>query len=385
MTTAVARQAQGAARPVGTCTGHGWDDRMADGRRVERMDSRTTAAGLVCSMVLVAACSADDGASPDPGPGSTGPTVARPAQDGTSGPQGARGVADIVQAVEPSVVTIFAGSGLGSGVVFREDGTIITNEHVVRGATQVQIAFADGQRGSGTVLATDVGTDLAVVRSERRDLPAATFETELPRVGSLAVALGSPLGFEGSATAGIISGLGREIPGSAAQGTALVDLIQTDAAISPGNSGGALVDGDGAVVGINDAYIPPAAGAVSLGFAIPSATVVDVVEQLLDSGEVQRTFVGIRPGRITAEVAQQLGLSRSEGVLVLDVVDGAPAAEAGLRPGDVVTSIGPEPVPSLEAFLGALRVLAPGQTVPFDVVRQGEEQTVQVTLGSTTG
>ncbi len=268
-------------------------------------------------------------------------------------------------------------------MIYREDGTIVTNEHVVAGAERVEVAFADGQRLAGRVVAADAGTDLAVVEVDRSGLPAARFRTELPQVGELAIALGSPLGFEGTATAGIISGLGRQIPGSAQQSTALVDLIQTDAPISPGNSGGALVDGQGGVIGINDAYIPPSAGAVSLGFAIPSVTVVDVVEQLLTTGEVRSAFVGIRPGRITPQVAEQLGLARSEGVLVLDVVEGSPAAAADLQPGDVVTALGDEPVRSVEAFFGTLRGLDPGQRVPAVRVRRGVEQTVELTLGTT--
>lgn len=288
----------------------------------------------------------------------------------------------VIREVEPSVVTIFTDGGLGSGVAYRADGVIVTNEHVIRGAQDVVVAFADGARVDGKVVAADRATDLAVVRVQRRDLPVASFETELPEVGELAIALGSPLGFEGSATAGIISGLSREIPGSAQTETPLVNLIQTDAPISPGNSGGALVDADGDVVGINDAYIPPAAGAVSLGFAIPSATVVDVVEQLLETGTVTRPFVGISPGRITPEVAEQLGSDRTDGVVVLDVVDEGPGARAGLRPGDVITAIDGRPVRTVEAFLGELRTLRPGQVVPVTRVRDDREQVLSVTLGT---
>lgn len=340
-----------------------------------------TAAAAVCGLVLTG-CTAGSGgtavAPASPSTASTGPsTVPAPEITGV-----AVDIPAVIRAVEPSVVTVFTESGsLGSGVVYREDGTVVTNEHVVDGAEQVEIAFADGQRVPGRVVAADAGTDLAVVQVDRTGLPAARFQTELPQVGELAIALGSPLGLEGTATAGIVSGLGREIPGSAQQSTALVDLVQTDAPISPGNSGGALVDGQGDVIGINDAYIPPSAGAVSLGFAIPGATVVDVVEQLLATGEVRTAFVGIRPGRITPQVAEQLGLARSEGVLVLDVVDGSPAAGADLQPGDVVTALGGEPVRSVEAFLGGLRGLDPGQRVPLVRVRQGDEQTVELTLG----
>ena len=352
------------------------------------MDNKALpAAALVCGIALLAGCTNGTGASTaatSPAPGSAAPSSSSPSSSTITGRGSVAGIPDVIRTVEPSVVTIFTDSGLGSGVIYRTDGTIVTNEHVIHGAKQVQIAYADGQRGPGTVVAADAGTDLAVVRSDRKDLPAAKFQQQLPQVGDLAIALGSPLGFEGTATAGIISGLSREIPGSAQTSTALVDLIQTDAPISPGNSGGALVGGTGEIIGINDAYIPPAAGAVSLGFAIPSATAVDVVEQLLRTGQVRSPFVGIQPGRITPQIAQQLGLQQTDGVLVLDVVKDGPAARAGLLPGDVVTSLSGKRVASVEDFLGALRGVEPNQTVPVVRVRQGNQQTVQVTLGSTT-
>jgi serine protease DegQ len=174
-------------------------------------------------------------------------------------------IPSIVRKLEPSIVTVYVGQGLGSGIVYKADGVIVTNQHVVGDAKQVAVGFADGQRVAGEVLATDPVTDLAVVRVSRTGLPVARFETTLPAVGELAIALGSPLGFANTATAGIVSGLGRAIPADGAQGQPLVDLIQTDAAISPGNSGGALVNGAAAVIGVNETYIPPASGAVSLG------------------------------------------------------------------------------------------------------------------------
>ncbi len=291
-------------------------------------------------------------------------------------------IPDVVRRVQPSVVTVFAGRGLGSGVVYGADGIIVTNEHVVRGAAggRVEVAFADGRRSPGTVQATDRVTDLAVVRTERKDLPTAQFRADIPAVGELAVAIGSPLGFSNSATAGIISGLHREIPGSAQQTQSLVDLIQTDAAISPGNSGGALVDQQGRVVGINEAYIPPQAGAVSLGFAIPSATVVDVVNQLLRSGRAQHAFLGIQPAPLTAEIAEQLGVRRSTGVVVNAVIPGTPAARAGLRPGDVIVRVGSNDVPTVEEFLAALREKSPGDLVRLEVLRDGRIRQFEVVV-----
>ncbi|HEX2273030.1 MAG TPA: trypsin-like peptidase domain-containing protein, partial [Acidimicrobiales bacterium] len=260
-------------------------------------------------------------------------------------------IPDLVDRVEPSVVAILTDEGQGSGVVWDADGAVVTNHHVVTGAAQVEVAFADGRRVDADVVATDPQTDLAVVRADRSELPAASFADALPRVGELAIAIGNPLGFENTVTAGIISGLGRAIPGAALEAPALIDLIQTDAAISPGNSGGALVNAEGRVVGINVAYIPPTAGAESLGFAIPAPTVRDVVTQLIDTGRVRHAFFGVRPGRLTPEIARQLNVEQDRGVVVLEVTPGSPAASAGIEPGDVLLRAGDRDLQSVEDFL----------------------------------
>jgi serine protease DegQ len=290
-------------------------------------------------------------------------------------------IPSIVRKLEPSIVTVYVGQGLGSGIVYKADGVIVTNQHVVGDAKQVAIGFADGQRVPGQVLATDPVTDLAVVRVSRTGLPAARFETALPAVGELAIALGSPLGFANTATAGIISGLGRAIPAEGAQGQPLVDLIQTDAAISPGNSGGALVNGAAAVIGVNEAYIPPSAGAVSLGFAIPSATVVNVVDQLLRGGRVQHAYLGIEPTTLTADIAQQLGIETTGGVVVQALGQGGPAAAAGIRPGDIILSVGGTPTPTTSELYEALRDHKPGDEVDVRIIRDGAQQPITVTLG----
>ena len=258
---------------------------------------------------------------------------------------------------------------------------MITNAHVVGDVRTVQVAFFDGQRADGRVRATDPDTDLAVVDVERKDLQPATFQKELPVMGELAVAMGSPLGFQNTVTAGIISGLHREIPGSAQQGIrSLVDLIQTDAAISPGNSGGALVNGRGQVVGINVAYIPPEQGAVAIGFAIPGATAVDVVGQLLKNGRATHSYLGIQPDQVTSEVASQLGLDQARGVVVLEVVQGGPAERAGLRPGDVIVRMDAAAVDTVEDLFGELRQRKPESQVRITFIRDGREQQATVTL-----
>jgi S1-C subfamily serine protease len=191
--------------------------------------------------------------------------------------------------------------------------------------------------------------------------------------------MGNPLGFEHSVTAGIVSGVHRSIP-SGGRTPALVDLIQTDAAISPGNSGGALVDGDARVIGINVAYIPPQAQAVAIGFAIPASTVVDVVEQLLDDGEAEHAFLGVEPLPITPQVADQFGLDVEQGVLVRSVVDGSGADRAGIRPGDIIVAAGGEPLEAVEDLYTFLRGASPGDRVELRLIRDGEEQTVTVEL-----
>jgi S1-C subfamily serine protease len=187
------------------------------------------------------------------------------------------------------------------------------------------------------------------------------------------------LGFENSVTQGIVSGLNRSIP-SGGTTPALVDLIQTDAAISPGNSGGGLFDTSGQVVGINVAFIPPTEAAVSLGFAIPSVTVTDVIEQLLEEGTVEHSYMGIEPRAVTPQIASQLGLSVTEGVFVFSVSPGSPAEDAGVEPGDVIVEFDGKDITSVEDLFAALRGTSPGDSVPVRVVRGEQEQTLNVTL-----
>jgi serine protease DegQ len=305
------------------------------------------------------------------------------AAQASSGAQAAAAgdIPGIVRRVEPSVVTIAHEQGTGSGVVWSADGVVVTNAHVVGDFQAVEVAFFDGRRADGRVRATDPDTDLAVVEVERDDLQPATFQQALPVVGELAVAMGSPLGFQNTVTAGIISGLHREIPGSAEQGIrSLVDLIQTDAAISPGNSGGALVNGRGEVVAINVAYIPPGQGAVAIGFAIPGATAVDVVGQLLRNGRATHSYLGVQPDQVTRDVAAELGLDQARGVVVLRVVEDSPAAEAGLQPGDVIVAMDDARVDTVEDLFGELRQRKPGGQVRLTIVRDGREQQVTATL-----
>ncbi|MDQ0730998.1 S1C family serine protease [Arthrobacter sp. B1I2] len=316
-------------------------------------------------------------ATSTPGPAASGSSA--PAAGSDSGNAGGN-LPQLVENLSPSVVTIFTEGGLGSGVVYSADGLILTNEHVIRGATTVEVGFADGQRVEGTVKASDAVTDLALVQAKRTGLPKPTYQSNLPKVGEGALVLGSPLGFENTATAGIISGLHRSIPGSASNSLSLVDLIQTDAPISPGNSGGAVINMRGEVIGISEAYIPPSSGAVSLGFAIPAATAVDVAEELLANGTAKHAYLGLTPGELTAQIADQLGIREGAGVVVLAADRDGPAGRAGIRPGDVLESMEGVQLTTPEKLLAELRQRNPGDTVGFKVTRGDQSLDIKVDL-----
>lgn len=301
--------------------------------------------------------------------------------DDVRGPASA-GVADLVEEVAPSVVSILAGPGAGSGIIFDSEGLIVTNAHVAPQADDLVVAFADGHRVDAERVAADTRSDIAVLRVDEQGLPEATFHEGLPRVGDAAVAIGSPLGFENSATAGIISGLDRAVPGAATGGApALVGLIQTDAGLSPGNSGGALVNHDGAVVGMNvAAAAPEGVPAGSIGFAIPASTVVDVAEQLLETGEVEHPYLGVRLAPLIPSVLERFDVGVERGALVLAVEDGSPAAEGGIAPGDVLIGLGDASIDEPGDVLAALRDHGPGETVAVTVHRDDGQQSVDVTL-----
>ena len=309
-------------------------------------------------------------------------------------------VAQVASQVGPSVVQVNVDvtqntpfgpqseEGIGSGVIYRDDGYIVTNNHVVKGATELNVAFADGTTEPAQVVGRDPRTEMAVIRVDRDDLPAAKFnEDEDLVVGQLAVAIGSPSGFESTVTSGVISGIGREFPaeftgGDPAATSALTDLIQTDAAISPGNSGGALADRDGEVIGINVAYLPPSdTGAVNIGFAIPSDTAASVADQLIETGKVSSAYLGVVTTDLSPEDAERFGLPVESGAIVGQVEPGSGANAAGVRRGDIIVRLGDNPIENAGDLFGALRDYQPGDTVELTVVRDGEELTLDVTLG----
>lgn len=330
---------------------------------------------LLSMLLLTVACSGDDNGKATPTPGE--------AQGGGPAPSSGATTFDtipsLVQRLQPAVVTVLVGEGGGSGVIWDDQGRIVTNHHVIEGATSLRVVLATGERLPANIIATDPQTDLAVIQVDHGGLKPAEFADALPQVGELAIAIGSPLGFENSVTAGIISGLHRSVP-SGGTTPALVDLVQTDAAISPGNSGGALIDSRGRVVGINVAYIPPTGGAVSIGFAVPSPTVETVVRQLIESGRAQHAYLGVEPRPITPVLAAQLGLRVSDGALVFAVSPGSAAARGGVQPGDIITEFDGRNIASVEDLFAALRPKSPGDIVSVTVERGSETHKLTLTL-----
>jgi serine protease Do len=351
------------------------------------------------AVVLVAGCSQKQLAPERDNAAKASPKVSpKVASDSSSPTLADEPVARVASRVGPSVVQVNVravqrtplgtqrGEGIGSGVIYRPDGYVITNNHVVADATGINVAFADGTTERASVVGTDPDTEIAVLKVNRNGLPAATFDKNTPIVGQLAVAIGSPIGFESTVTAGIVSGVGREFPpeltggGSAAK--ALVDLIQTDAAISPGNSGGALANRDGRIIGINVAYLPPGeTGAENLGFAIPSDTAASVADQVIDTGRVSTAYLGVQTTDLSPEDANRFDLPVDSGALVEKVLPGRAAADAGVRKGDIITALGGARVESYGDLLGALRDYEPGDTVTLTVFRDGNETKLEVTLG----
>lgn len=341
---------------------------------------------ILSSLLIGCAENGDTGTTATPQAAATATAGAADGTEPAGGAHATQGanVPELVERVHPSIVTITArgtrGEGEGSGVIWGADGTIVTNNHVVEGADDVGVALASGERLDARVRATDPLTDLALLEVDADGLPAARFADKLPLVGEAVLAVGNPLGFEGTVTSGIVSGLHRAIP-SGGTTPALVDLIQTDAAISPGNSGGALIDYEGRVAGINVAYLPPAGGAVSIGFAIPSPTVIDVVEDLLDDGRAEHAYLGVSLTELTRQIAERFDIAARSGAIVGTVEAGSPADRAGVEPGDVITTIDGREVEAVEDVFGALRRNAPGDTVGLDVLRDGRTQQLQAKLG----
>jgi serine protease Do len=282
----------------------------------------------------------------------------------------------VARTATPTVVSVVRRGGSGSGVIIRSEGVILTNAHVVGNARTVEIRTADGRTLTGTVLGRDPEVDIAVVRVNATNLPAAPLgDSDRLEVGQIAVAIGNPLGLERTVTQGVVSAVNR-----APQGLSIeTALIQTDAAINPGNSGGPLLDSAGRVIGINTAIL---VGTTGLGFAVPINVATDVAEQILATGRVRRAYLGINLIGLTPEIARQFRLPAQEGVVVMNVVANTPAARGGLQRGDIIVSMDGARITDDGEFRRLLRRRRPGETVRLEVVREdGRRQTLSVTLG----
>jgi S1-C subfamily serine protease len=308
--------------------------------------------------------------------------------------------AAIYQQTAPGVVTIsteIARGGArsfsqaeGSGIVADKQGDILTNAHVVAGASQLQVAFSDGHTATGTVKGVDQSADLAVVKvsvSQDQLHPLAIGNSDTLQVGDTALAIGTPFGLQGSFTSGIISGLNRST--TAPNGRALTGMIQTDAPINPGNSGGALLDGRGQLIGINDSIQSPIEGNVGVGFAIPINRAETLLPSLENGVAIQHAWLGISGETITTGTADQLGLSEKSGVLVVDVVSGGPAAKAGLQASgqpdtsdDIITAIDGHPIATIEQLTQYLDTKKVGDHVTLSITRNGQHISKGVTLGN---
>jgi len=269
-------------------------------------------------------------------------------------------------------------TGLGSGVIISSAGHVLTNHHVIDGAEEIEVQLRDGRQALARVVGTDPDTDLAVLQIDLPHLPVAVLgDSDALRVGDAVLAIGNPFGVGQTVTGGIVSALGRTQLGI----NTFENFIQTDAAINPGNSGGALVDVQGHLIGINTAIFTRSGGFMGIGFAIPTSTARQVLEAIVRDGAVTRGWIGVEPQAITPELAQHFGLRRAQGVLIIGVLRNAPAAQAGIRPGDVVLSVASQPVADVAALLAAVAALPPGQATQLQIERQGEPLTLQVTPG----
>ncbi len=330
------------------------------------------------------------------------PTAVQPASN-----RSVTGIAAIAAAVQPSVVSITVatqvGQSEGSGVILRSDGVIMTNNHVVADASQggqITVKFSNGKKASASVLGTDPATDLAVIKADGVSglKPATLGSSDRLQVGDAVVAIGSPLGLEGSVTTGIVSALHRtlseggseqqqqpQLPGQGqnpqqgSRGATIGDAIQTDAAINPGNSGGPLVNSYGQVIGVNTAIATSGGGNgnIGVGFAIPIDTAKQVADQLIKSGKATHAYLGVT-------LSDPMGAGEA-GALVASVQPGTPAAKAGLKEGDIVTRVDGKPTDGADTLSAAIRSHQPGDKITLTYVRDGKTQTADVTLTSSSG
>jgi Do/DeqQ family serine protease len=269
-------------------------------------------------------------------------------------------------------------TSLGSGVIVSAGGYILTNNHVVEAADEIEVSLSDGKRLLAKVVGSDPETDLAVLHVEAKDLPATTFgSSDTLRVGDIVLAIGNPFGFGQTVTAGIVSALGRSGLGI----NVFENFIQTDAAINPGNSGGALVDASGNLVGINTAIFSRNGGSMGIGFATPVSTAKMVLEQIIKSGSVTRGWIGVELGPVTPALAESFNLGTADGAIIKGVLNGGPADKAGAKPGDVLVAIEGKPIADPQSVLNAVTIIAPGSAAKMKIKRKGQDMELAVTVG----
>ena len=266
--------------------------------------------------------------------------------------------------------------GLGSGVIVSPEGYILTNNHVVEGAQEIEVTLSDSRRTTAKVIGTDPDTDLAVLRITLDRLPViAMGNSDTVQVGDKVLAIGNPFGVGQTVTGGIISALGRNQLGI----NTFENFIQTDAAINPGNSGGALVDVNGSLLGINTAIYSRSGGNMGIGFAIPVNTARQVLEGLVRDGQVTRGWIGVEPVELNSDLAESFGIKQTEGVIITGVLQNGPAFKAGLKPGDVLLAVGEKDVHNVSELLTLIAAQTPGTAVKMHIKRRDADLSLEVT------
>ncbi len=269
-------------------------------------------------------------------------------------------------------------AGLGSGVIISADGYILTNNHVVEGADEIEVVLNDSRKVRGKVIGTDPDTDLAVLKISLERLPVITVgNSDALQVGDQVLAIGNPFGVGQTVTSGIVSALGRNQLGI----NTFENFIQTDAAINPGNSGGALVDVNGHLMGINTAIYSRSGGNMGIGFAIPVSTGKLVLESIVKDGVVRRGWIGVEPADLSPELMETFGVKARRGVLITGVLQNGPAAQAGVRPGDVILEVAGKDIANVSELLSSVAALKPGTAALFKVQRRDETLELDVSPG----
>lgn len=275
-----------------------------------------------------------------------------------------------------------AQAGLGSGVIVSSSGYILTNNHVVEGADEIEVVLNDTRKTKAKVIGTDPDTDLAILKIDLDKLPVIVLgNSDQLQVGDPVLAIGNPFGVGQTVTGGIVSALGRNQLGI----NTFENFIQTDAAINPGNSGGALVDGNGNLLGINTAIYSRSGGSMGIGFAIPVSTAKQVLEGIVAEGQVTRGWIGVEPQELNAELVEAFKLkpeaAKAGGVIITGVLQNGPAAQSGIRPGDVILAVNGQPVGNVSQLLTAVAALKPGTSAPLKVLRSDGPVDIAVTPG----